>query len=73
MKRLFKTRFVMHPHIIKICGMAIGVAEHGQPVTAFKSRCILCGKEIVEIEEPGLWQLEAGYKRDQVFVWLEAK
>ena len=60
-----------HCHVIEVRDLALGVAlpDGGYPLTAFRWRCKICGREIVDISEYGIEQLRAGYEPAQVFEW----
>ena len=60
-----------HKHIITVDDMATGVSlEAGVPVTAFRYKCIICGRTFDDITEMGIRQLEEGHKRDKVLDWI---
>lgn len=60
-----------HACVIEICDMATGLTEnHGTPVTGFKYKCVLCGREFVELTRSGYKQLKK-YKRRYVLQWMD--
>ena len=62
-----------YKHLVKVTDMATGVSERGTPVTAFRWTCSLCGHEFDDICESGFRQIEKGYRREDVFQWMEDK
>lgn len=61
-----------HCHVIEVRDFALGVElpDGGYPLTAFRWRCKICGREIVDISEYGIEQLQAGHATAQVFEWM---
>lgn len=58
-----------HPCTIETCDMAVGTSDGiTVPVTAFKYRCVLCGREYIDITESGIEQIQKlGY--DAAIQW----
>jgi len=50
--------------------MATGLGNGGVPVTAWKWRCCLCGREFDEITLAGVRQLCEGKAPCDVFQWM---
>ena len=40
------------------------------PLTASKYVCLVCGKELLDIKDIGWKQLDQGYKKEEVFQWV---
>jgi len=60
--------------LIEIVDMATGVSSNcGVHVTAFKWKCVLCGREFDDITESGFGQLVEGHKKEDVFKWISRK
>jgi hypothetical protein len=47
--RLGRRWWPLHPHLVRISDMALGPREHSwRAAVAWRWRCLLCGREIVE-------------------------
>ncbi len=71
--KLVNKFWLEHPHIIKFVDSAVGISNldgPGTPITATKWVCILCGKEIIEINDIAIDQLHELYNKDEVFNWM---
>ena len=61
-------------HIIEVYDMALGESENpGIPLTAFRFRCLICGRFFDDICESGIEQLRRGIKKEDVFQWFREK
>lgn len=71
-KRFFSR--IDHFHLIDVVGIALGVPYGaGVPLTGFKYRCILCGREYSLTTESGLKQIAEGHPIEKVLQWMEDK
>ena len=48
LRRLIRRWWPLHPHLVQISDMALGPGETWRPAVAWRWRCLLCGREIVE-------------------------
>lgn len=65
--------YIIHPHVLRMDGMATGMASGGAqtiPGTAWKYRCRLCGHPFMFIAKSGWEQLQEGHPPNAVFQWM---
>ena len=70
LKKIFSR--IDHLHLIEVIDFATGIPVNaGTPVTGFKYRCVLCGREYMLVTEIGLIQISQGHPIEQVLQWME--
>lgn len=63
-----------HLHLIDVVDIATGVPyDAGIPLTGFKYRCVLCGREYMLTTESGLKQIAEGHSVKKVLQWMEER